>query len=53
MSLTLSGTFTTEELLSLMAAPTDGLTDPDAVPEPPDDSPTWASSAAWEQDGST
>jgi ParB-like nuclease domain len=28
--------FTAEELLSLMSSPTDGLTDPDAVPEPPD-----------------
>jgi hypothetical protein len=28
--------FTAEELLSLMSSPTDGLTDPDAIPEPPD-----------------
>jgi DNA modification methylase len=32
--------FSAEELLSLMAEPTDGLTDPDAVPEPPDEATT-------------
>jgi DNA modification methylase len=29
--------FSSEELLRLMQSPTDGLTDPDAVPEPPDE----------------
>lgn len=32
--------FSAEELLCLMAEPTDGLTDPDAVPEPPDEAIT-------------
>jgi DNA modification methylase len=34
--LSLTG-FSADELLELMSSPTDGLTDPDAVPEPPDE----------------
>ncbi len=32
--------FTADELLRLMESPTEGLTDPDAVPEPPDEAVT-------------
>jgi DNA modification methylase len=32
--------FSADELLQLMSSPTDGLTDPDAVPEPPDEAVT-------------
>ncbi len=32
--------FSAEELLRLMESPTEGLTDPDAVPEPPDEATT-------------
>jgi len=32
--------FTSEELLSLLSEPTEGLTDPDAIPEPPDEATT-------------